>query len=159
MKSLVLAVAILLLPWAAHAANSYNLANGATQQITEHGVCKKVTNSIGKAIFIPTKTSTEWAAFYNASTPGITKAVCSPVCNTWISNKACAYSGTILYNNSSFNDTRDACQAVCESYGVSGCCFHSKLNTSSSAQCLFRQAGIGNNYSISGRTIYATVCQ
>lgn len=36
---------------------------GETKQINCQGVCKKVTNNCSKAIFVPTRTSTEWAEF------------------------------------------------------------------------------------------------
>lgn len=60
------------------AATGYQVNNGATSTITEWSTCKKVTNNsaTGKAIFVPTNTSTEWAAFYNASTPGVTIQAC-----------------------------------------------------------------------------------
>lgn len=60
------------------AATGYQVNYGANQNITEWSTCKNVANSspTGKAIFVPTNTSTEWAAFYNASTPGVTIANC-----------------------------------------------------------------------------------
>ncbi|WP_423415862.1 hypothetical protein RLW55_05950 [Hyphomicrobium sp. B1] len=73
-RLLVCALAAVLLT----AATGYQVNHGTNQDITEWSVCKNVANNspTGKAIFVPTKTSTEWAAFYNASTPGITIANC-----------------------------------------------------------------------------------
>lgn len=47
----------------ASAADSYQVNNGATVTIDEHGVCQKVTNNIGSHLFVPTKTATEWSTF------------------------------------------------------------------------------------------------
>lgn len=60
------------------AASSYQINYGANQDITEWSTCKNVSNSspTGKALFVPTNTSTEWAAFYNASIPGVTIQAC-----------------------------------------------------------------------------------
>ena len=50
------------------AAESYQI--NASQEVTvdEHGVCKKVTNNHSSAIFVPTKTDTEWGAFRTNAT-------------------------------------------------------------------------------------------
>lgn len=56
----------LLFHSSAYGADFHQVNNGTTVDINEHGVCREVTNNIGAAIFIPTKTSTEWASFYNS---------------------------------------------------------------------------------------------
>lgn len=60
------------------AADSYTVNNASSLYIYEHSVCKLVTNSLtgGRNLFVPTKTSGEWSAFYtNApSQPGISVA-------------------------------------------------------------------------------------
>lgn len=63
----------------AWAATSYNLANGATQNITEFSNCRKVTNAhaSGLGLFIPTNTSTEWTTFYGNPPVDVTIAACS----------------------------------------------------------------------------------
>lgn len=54
-----------------NAATFYSLANGASQNITEHGVCRVVTNTTGQTVFIPTNTAAEWTAFYSTTYPGL----------------------------------------------------------------------------------------
>lgn len=49
-------------------ADSYRLNAGNTVIISEHYVAKKVTNNLASDIFIPTRSSTEWASF-RANTP------------------------------------------------------------------------------------------
>lgn len=73
---LVLLLALIGVP--AWSAVSYQVTSGATVDITEHTVCKRVTNShaSGLAIFVPTNTSTEWSAFYTSPPAGITIAEC-----------------------------------------------------------------------------------
>lgn len=68
----------------AFSADSYRLNNGAVQNISEHGQCRRITNSSGNAIFIPTKTASEWSAFYGVTTTGVTKAACPALQNTWV---------------------------------------------------------------------------
>ncbi|MEY4615195.1 MAG: Synechococcus phage [Pseudomonadota bacterium] len=56
--------------------NSYNLANGATQDINECNICARVTNNVGAALFIPTKTTAEWQAFLTNKPSGVTLGCC-----------------------------------------------------------------------------------
>lgn len=77
----LLRLALIPLAFLLVAADSYQLNNGASQTITEHGVCRGVANNhaSGKALFIPTKTSGEWASFYNNPPSGVTANACAPV--------------------------------------------------------------------------------
>ena len=43
--------------------DGWQIAVGASRIINCHGVCKKITNSCSKVIFVPTRTSSEWAEF------------------------------------------------------------------------------------------------
>jgi hypothetical protein len=74
------------------AADTYAIAHGTAQNITEHGVCRKVTNNhaAGLPIMVPTKSSTEWASFYNASMAGITLQDCADPCRTGPVGTVCA---------------------------------------------------------------------
>lgn len=61
------------------AASSYQVANGASVDITEHGVCRRVVNNhaSGAGIFVPTNTSPEWSSFYNNPPLGVSVSSCS----------------------------------------------------------------------------------
>jgi alpha-tubulin suppressor-like RCC1 family protein len=78
------ALILLLAPAIACAADSYQIPNGGTVTIDEHGECREVTNNIadGLATFVATKTANEWSvgagAFLNALPTGVTAAACSP---------------------------------------------------------------------------------
>ena len=62
-------------------ATSYTLGSSSTSDISEYGVCQRVTNSCGAGVFIPTKSSTEWSYFRSYK----------PSC---IAVTSCTYSGT-----------------------------------------------------------------
>ncbi|MBC7074090.1 hypothetical protein H5T58_01740 [Candidatus Parcubacteria bacterium] len=72
---------------------------GATKQIQCHGVCKKVTNNCSKAIFVPTKTSVEWAQFRTNKPNCVslseccqcTSGLCCDGCNYYPSGTVCEY--------------------------------------------------------------------
>lgn len=70
----LLAIAPLLL-----AADFYQVSHNTTQTILEHDQCRRVTNdhASGRALFVPTRTSTEWASFYNNTPIGVTAAACN----------------------------------------------------------------------------------
>ncbi|HVK61254.1 MAG TPA: DUF1566 domain-containing protein [Bdellovibrionales bacterium] len=56
------------------------VATTASKTITAHSQCRSVTNNhaSGKAIMVPTGTSTEWASFYNNPPTGVTAVSCDP---------------------------------------------------------------------------------
>ncbi len=62
----------------------YSLPAGISQTIDECGTCQIVNNGSGDELFIPTKTSAEWAAFrtnITANTGGaVTLSACGSVC-------------------------------------------------------------------------------
>ncbi len=76
------------------AATSYQVNFGATVKINEFGVCYDVTNNhaSGLALFVPTNSAAEWAAFYGATTPGVTKGEC---CATGTYTYTAGQSGTL----------------------------------------------------------------
>ena len=73
---------LLLLPSGATAAVMYQVNNGATVTINEHGVCQHITNNhaSGQNIMVPTRTATEWTTFRNNRPPGVTAAPCPTRC-------------------------------------------------------------------------------
>lgn len=81
MRAALLALFILLaLPgWAE---DGYSVNNGALKVISEHGVCRRVTNSLAGTLglYVPTKFNTEWSvgsnAFINNVISGVTLAAC-----------------------------------------------------------------------------------
>jgi len=77
----LLRLAALPLAFLLSAATSYQVNHGASQNISEHSECRTVGNNhaSGKALFVPTKTSGEWASFYNNPPPGVTAGACAPV--------------------------------------------------------------------------------
>lgn len=73
------------IPSLVFAVDSYTIASGASTEITEHSVCRLVTNNhaSGSSIMVPTKTAAEWSsgvnAFINAPPAGVTVAGCGCV--------------------------------------------------------------------------------
>ena len=68
---------VLLVGILVNAAQSYRVNNGATVTINEWSVCKKVTNSTGKDIFVPTNSSNEWNQFRTYFPSGISLGTCA----------------------------------------------------------------------------------
>lgn len=58
--------------------NFYRVNFGQTITIDEYGTCKKVTRTAAGDIFVPTKTSAEWAAFRN-NAQGVSFSACASV--------------------------------------------------------------------------------
>lgn len=110
-RVLLLAIAAVLSALPAYAVDFYQVNNGATVDITEHSVCKRMTNGYpsGQAIFVPTKTATEWSAFYGATIPGVTIAACPPSCAGVTVGGYCWYLGAAA----------QSCDAVCGTRGGS----------------------------------------
>lgn len=123
MKSLILALCLLMLPAVStHAANSYKVNAGATVSINEHGTCKRVKNNKSVALFVPTKTSTEWASFRNASASGATLSNCVMTC-TMTASKWCnsPRTGDNILRSTSLSDVA-SCKTYCEATsGVDVC--------------------------------------
>ena len=63
-----------------YAAASYRVNSGATTEIDEWDVCKKVTNNNSLDIFVPVNTDTEWADFRNNAS-GVTLDECGYYCD------------------------------------------------------------------------------
>ncbi len=77
LKSLVLiSFSFLIAVFVVNAAQSYRVNNGASIDINEWSVCKKVTNNTGKDIFVPTNTSNEWNQFRTYYPSGISLGTC-----------------------------------------------------------------------------------
>lgn len=61
-----------------NAADSYQIAaSGGSQFIAEHGLCATITNTKSNALFVPTKTQTEWLAFLNSGQATVSYQGCS----------------------------------------------------------------------------------
>ena len=64
------------------AADSYVVGASATVTIDEHSVCKKVSNSLGAGVMVPTKTANEWytggSSFLENLYTGVSAANCTP---------------------------------------------------------------------------------
>lgn len=80
--ALFLFVGLLAAVTSAWSAEGYSLNNGVTKQITEHGVCRMVTNAVagGLGVYVPTKFDVEWSvgskAFINNVISGVSLAAC-----------------------------------------------------------------------------------
>lgn len=65
----------------AQAADSYLIASGETVTINEHGVCRKVSNTLGAGIMVPTKSANEWhtggESFLENLYSGVTATSCT----------------------------------------------------------------------------------
>ena len=79
--SRALLVLLFVIAAAAHAAAAdfHQVGYGATVDITEHAACRRVTNNhaSGLPLFVPTKTATEWSAFYGSTVPGVSVGPCT----------------------------------------------------------------------------------
>lgn len=79
----------------AKANTSYSVLAGQTITIDEHGICKKITNSGSRNIFVPTKSISEWSSFLSNSPTGINLSNCSISCGSFQSNKYCSSTNAI----------------------------------------------------------------
>lgn len=95
-------------------ATSYQVNYGANQNITEWSTCKKVTNNsvTGKAIFVPTKTNTEWSSFYANPSSGVTAATCqcsvASGTNWTVGSSTCTVPSTLTINDGSTATATDS---------------------------------------------------
>lgn len=75
-----LLITIILLGVAAliEASDSFTVNNGATQAITAHATCRKVTNNhpSGLSVYVPTVTVAEWQSFRDHPPAGVTITSC-----------------------------------------------------------------------------------
>lgn len=117
LRKLALIASILLLcaPCIALAVDSYTIVNGATSDITEHTVCKQVTNNhaSGLSIFVPTMTSPEWSSFYGSPPPGVTVVACLAAC------AGSSYGGYCWYPFA--QNSGISCQTYCSNNGHGAC--------------------------------------
>lgn len=84
LKSLILILLLVNLgnvKKAGAAAQFYQVPSGATMDICEYSVCKKVINNNSKtlSLFVPTNSSTEWSTFYGNLPSGVTTAACTEI--------------------------------------------------------------------------------
>lgn len=101
-----LGLSLLLFTFQVIAADSYDLAfNAAVLTVDEHSTCKKLYSNhpSGDTIYIPTKTTGEWAAFRSNLPTNVT--MCS--CDAELVAESCWYYG----------GSNQSCTTVCSSYG------------------------------------------
>lgn len=115
-----------------YAAEYYQINSGAQVTINEHGVCKKVTNNNALAIFVPTKTADEWAAFRTYAS-GLTYVGCCQQDTDWggASEEGCigsdkrCFSGSCItcggWMNAGYcwylGGNKESCTSVCSARG------------------------------------------
>jgi hypothetical protein len=85
---LILAIALLQLATDAFAANSYQVNTGSSLSINEFSKCRRVDNSSGSDLFVPTKTLAEWNAFIANPPSGVTVSACAAVQLVWTTQPA-----------------------------------------------------------------------
>lgn len=126
----------------------YSIPAGAAQDIDECGTCKFVSNGSANPVFVPTKTNTEWTAFYtnvDANTSGaVTIGTCASTCVYPLDTVAApavayslrklrgSYSGSLIRVRRSSDNTE-------QDIGVTGC---GTLDTAA----LTTFVGAGNGY-------------
>jgi len=88
--------------------DGWQIAVGQTKQINCHGVCKKVTNNCSKTIFVPTRTSSEWAEF-RSNKPGCVSLsnCCTDECSSGQTDYRC--SGDWVQKRTCGNYDADSC--------------------------------------------------
>lgn len=69
--------ALLFISQHSQAADSYRVVAGDTVLITEHGTSSCVKNAGTQDVFVPTRTSGEWAAFRGNLPPNVTNTCCA----------------------------------------------------------------------------------
>jgi len=146
LKSLVLiAFSFLIAVFVVNAAQYYRVNNGASIDINEWSVCKKVTNNTGKDIFVPTNTSNEWNQFRTYFPSGISLGTCGGgggcTCPSgwWYCDPMCCY-GECGCNVSCL---QGKCSSWCASFGgVSQNC----SGAAGTCKCLWGQSQACSNW-------------
>lgn len=100
---------LLILPSATFAADSYVVNVGASQDIDEHGTCKKITNNAAGNIMVPTKSAAEWSSFRSNLPPGVTQTDCVN-CNGVASSTYAGYNWCAAH-------VGDDCNTACSTAG------------------------------------------
>lgn len=99
--------AIVFLVSPTYAADGYTVEPGQTRQITEHGICKMVTNTADTPLFVPTKGFDEWANFRTVRPFSVVEECVA--CEGYARDGYCFYAGhATVYQT---------CNEVCSSHG------------------------------------------
>lgn len=89
------------------AAVSYRVNNNTSQDINEFSDCKRVDNTSGHDLFVPTNTNGEWTAFYGHPPSGVSINACPPPPTTWVATQhvdnmfselQCQFQAGFVYN-------------------------------------------------------------
>lgn len=152
--------ALLSTSGSAQTASCTSVSVGATQNITAHSVCRRVTlNSVPAAgaasICVPTNTTAaEWASFYNNPPPGVTIAACAASCPSG----GYYYQGYCYYANTA---AAQSCDTTCAAYGAcfaGGVRFIGSDDSGSSRCTAVATAVVGSPVSASPTTGIASGC-
>ena len=154
LKSLMIATFIFLIAviLVDAAQQYYRVNNGASTDINEWSVCKKVTNNTGKDIFVPTNTSNEWNLFRTYYPTGISLGNCgggstpTPTCNCWALGSGWWYCEPMCCWNTcgcNISCLQGKCSDWCASFGgVSQNC----SGASGTCKCLWGQYQACSNW-------------
>ena len=115
---------VVFMAFPSYAADSYRVNNGVTSVIDEHGICRVVTNTSGQPLFVPTRTSAEWTAFYNNPPGGVSTPPCA----------SCDLDGASVPHGGSraFYMTTRSCYGTCASISQTRNCYNGVLDGSAS---------------------------
>jgi hypothetical protein len=175
MKRLLPGCAFLfLMAVSAWASDGTTVNAGATQDITAHSVCKRVTNNAGVSVYVPTTSAPEWASFYGAPPSTVSVSACPPTCGGFSLGGYCWYTGALGQSCDTICSTRGGstsgtinyvgsggslanCVAVVQGLGLSA------LSPSDNNQAFYHQVGCARTShgfvvrGISGTTNYTSV--
>jgi hypothetical protein len=115
---LLIAAASLAWAGAAFATQEYSVVmNGASEIIDAHGVCANVANNEEQHVFVPVKTSPEWAAFRQNKPPDVLLDNCPtppPPCGGVRIGGHCWY---LLSGDTNLAHVGKSCEWLCQSHG------------------------------------------
>ena len=106
-----------------YAPNYYTVSPGDTTEVDEHSTCKKVSNSGGYTVYVPTDLSNEWSNFRSNPPPGISFADCgSSGGDTGGCNPCCCMDS----NGNEFSHPNSQCSSMSNVFQCSEgeSCFH-----------------------------------
>lgn len=137
-RPLLACVVLILMTASAWASDGTTVNAGATQDITAHSVCKRVTNNAGVSVYVPTTSAAEWASFYGAPPSAVSVSACPPTCGGFSHGGYCWYLSAV----------QQSCTTACASRGGTTVGTINYTGTSGSlANCASVAQGLGVSYS------------